>query len=73
MSKSDHSQKIEQQLLDAALSNHKAKTFKPGAAFIHCQECGVEIPKQRRMAIKNCNTCVDCQELIESNLKHYRA
>ncbi|MBB1386586.1 TraR/DksA family transcriptional regulator [Pseudoalteromonas sp. SG45-5] len=76
MSKLDDAQKIEQHLLDAALSLHHEQANKPGAAFEHCQECGIEIPAARRKAVKNCSTCVECQSLIESlneKQQHYRA
>ncbi len=72
MSKLDDAQKIEQHLLDAALSIQREKANTSGAAFMHCQECGIDIPKQRRDAIKNCSTCVDCQSLIEIQQQHYR-
>lgn len=72
MSKLDDAQKIEQHLLNAALSMHREQANKPGAAFEHCQECGITIPKQRREAVKNCSTCVDCQSLIEIKQQHYR-
>ena len=35
------------------------------AAATHCGECGERIPKARRAAVKNCNTCIDCQEFLE--------
>lgn len=73
MSRIDDAQRIEQHLREAAISTQLEKSNKPGVEFEHCQECGVDIPKARREAIKNCNTCVNCQELIESNQKHYRA
>jgi len=72
VSKLDDAQKIEQHLLDAALSIQREKSNTSGAAFIHCQECGIDIPKQRRDAVKNCSTCVDCQLLIEIQQQHYR-
>ncbi|PWS55988.1 TraR/DksA C4-type zinc finger protein [Pseudoalteromonas sp. meg-B1] len=72
MSKLDDAQKIEQHLLDAALSIQREKANTSGAAFMHCQECDIEIPKERRDAVKNCSTCVDCQSLIEIQLQHYR-
>jgi phage/conjugal plasmid C-4 type zinc finger TraR family protein len=72
VSKFDDAQKIEQHLLDAALSMQRQKANQPGAAFERCQECGIDIPKQRREAVKNCSTCVDCQSLIEIQQQHYR-
>ena len=72
MSKFDDAQKIDQHLLDAALSIQREQANKPGAEFLHCQECGIEIPAARRKAITNCSTCVDCQSLIEIRRQQYR-
>ena len=30
-----------------------------------CRVCGGEIPEDRRAAVPNCNTCIDCQIKIE--------
>ncbi|WP_304635524.1 TraR/DksA C4-type zinc finger protein [Pseudoalteromonas sp.] len=72
MSKFDDAQKIEQHLLDAALSIHREKNNKPGAEFTHCQECGIDIPAARRKAVKNCSTCIECQSLVEIKQRHYK-
>ena len=36
-----------------------------------CEECGEEIPQQRRESIKGVTRCVYCQELFERRLKGY--
>ena len=30
-----------------------------------CDECGDEIPEARRIAVKGCKLCIDCQTLTE--------
>lgn len=31
----------------------------------HCAECGDTIPEPRRAAVPGCQTCADCQSVIE--------
>ena len=31
----------------------------------HCAECGEDIPAPRRAAAPGCQTCADCQSVIE--------
>ena len=68
----DSAQQTSDFLLNAALREQQAKSQRGGVEFEHCQECGVEIPKARRAAIKNCSTCADCQHLIELKQKHFK-
>ncbi|MAD90268.1 MAG: conjugal transfer protein TraR [Pseudoalteromonas sp.] len=68
----DHAQRLAEQDLQRALDTNKAKFVGQDVDFMHCLECGVEIPKARREAIHSCKYCVDCQELIEHKAKHYR-
>ncbi|WP_462171103.1 TraR/DksA C4-type zinc finger protein [Pseudoalteromonas xiamenensis] len=68
----DNAQVIADLQLSIALNNQHHHSHPTGAEFIHCQECGDEIPKARREAIHNCATCADCQELLERQAKHFR-
>lgn len=34
-----------------------------------CDECGDEIPEQRRKAVEGCKFCIFCQEAMERNRK----
>ncbi len=34
-----------------------------------CEDCGDEIPEQRRIAIRGVTRCVHCQELVERKLR----
>ncbi len=72
MDKFDRAQCTDELLREAALAQQSARYNAPGAEFEHCQECGEQIPEQRREAIRNCSTCADCQQLIEEKQKHYR-
>jgi phage/conjugal plasmid C-4 type zinc finger TraR family protein len=38
----------------------------PGSPF--CASCGEEIAKERREALPNCFTCVECQDRIERGM-----
>lgn len=32
-----------------------------GVSLSECEECGVEIPQERRDAVKGCRLCTECQ------------
>ncbi|KAA8670172.1 DksA/TraR family C4-type zinc finger protein [Vibrio gigantis] len=36
-----------------------------GESLHYCDECGGEIPEQRRLAIKGVRFCVECQSMLE--------
>lgn len=36
-----------------------------GQSATHCEDCDCEIPEARRVAVKGCVRCVDCQEISE--------
>ena len=36
-----------------------------GPSLSHCDECGEEIPKARKLAVKGCKMCIDCQIVSE--------
>lgn len=49
-------------LLGAALQRHhqrRAGVATTSAEF--CEGCGVDIPEARRIAVRGCQRCVDCQ------------
>lgn len=41
-----------------------------GESAEYCEECGIDIPEKRRLAIKGVKYCVDCQGLFELKNKH---
>lgn len=49
--------------LEATLANRKQVTHTSTDPY--CEECGEEIPAQRREALPGCPTCVDCQQALE--------
>ncbi|WP_439147018.1 DksA/TraR family C4-type zinc finger protein [Vibrio sp.] len=36
-----------------------------GESLRYCDECGGEIPEQRRLAIKGIRFCIECQSMLE--------
>jgi len=50
-----------------ALTNHFAKQPKQTRlkSAEECRECGLAIIKARQEAVKGCQFCTDCQELID--------
>ncbi|EUM09786.1 MULTISPECIES: TraR/DksA family transcriptional regulator [Enterobacter cloacae complex] len=59
----DTAAEIEELQRNAALSAHRLNRSAVSAE--HCEECGEGIPAQRRAAVPGCQTCADCQSLIE--------
>lgn len=48
-------------------------TAKPGReSAMHCEDCGEDIPEERRVAVKGCTRCAGCQSIAEQKGKHYR-
>lgn len=35
----------------------------------HCEDCGGDIPEERRAAVPGCQMCADCQGIIELKRK----
>lgn len=55
--------------LEEALSHFKQpETARPSA--LHCRECGDAIPEARRLAVRGCTLCVDCQEDREKETRY---
>lgn len=36
-----------------------------GPSLENCEECGEEIPEARRLAVRGCKMCIDCQQRSE--------
>lgn len=61
----DEAQAYQERELERALSGRKV-LLPVGMSAVDCEECGDPIPEARRVAIAGVQTCVDCQQLIES-------
>lgn len=56
---------------DLALRQHfSERSSSPGA--LECQECGAEIPEQRRLKVPDATLCVDCKRAEEQRERMYR-
>ena len=43
-----------------------------GESAADCEECGVDIPEARRMAVPGCKLCRDCKEIEDAVGGRYR-
>ena len=59
----DTAAEIEELQRNAALSAHRLNRNAVSAE--HCAECGEDIPAPRRAAVPGCQTCAECQSVIE--------
>lgn len=50
-------------LLEVALARRPKLPTGPSAE--DCESCGVDIPQARREAVPGCQTCIECQTLID--------
>ncbi|KAA0016649.1 TraR/DksA family transcriptional regulator [Salinicola corii] len=58
--------------LSNALARHQLPVTVAGAMDIDCEDCGAEIPAQRRQAAPWATTCIDCQSIREARGRHVR-
>ncbi|HAW3351334.1 TPA: TraR/DksA family transcriptional regulator [Escherichia coli] len=63
----DTAAEIEELQRNAALSVHRIDRSAVSAE--HCEECGEDIPEARRIAVPGCQTCAECQGIIELKRK----
>ncbi|MFP2273264.1 TraR/DksA family transcriptional regulator [Enterobacter ludwigii] len=59
----DTAAEIEELQRNAALSAHRFNRNAVSAE--HCVKCGEDIPAPRRAAVPGCQTCAECQGVIE--------
>lgn len=59
----DTAAEIEELQRNAALSAHRLNHNAVSAE--HCAECGEPIPEPRRSGAPGCQTCAECQSIIE--------
>lgn len=53
--------------LEASLQNRKNYEL---ISALECEECGTEIPEQRRK-LGGVTLCIDCQSVLEAKQKHF--
>lgn len=51
-------QKLEEAQRQQALANLPRYE---GESALECEECGIQIPEARRLAVPGCRLCVDCK------------
>lgn len=63
----DQANELTQQRIDMAIAAHRIDRSAVSAE--HCEDCGVEIPEERRTAVPGCQMCAECQSLRELKIK----
>ncbi|MBN6079892.1 TraR/DksA C4-type zinc finger protein [Aggregatibacter actinomycetemcomitans] len=66
----DRAQELEQLQREIALKRRVTMTHQESA--LCCEDCGEEIPQQRRAAIRGVIRCVACQGNHERRLRNFR-
>ncbi|MFC3190784.1 TraR/DksA family transcriptional regulator [Pseudocitrobacter faecalis] len=59
----DSAAEIEELQRNFALSKHRRTGNLVSAEY--CEACGEDIPEPRRAAVPGCQTCAECQSVIE--------
>lgn len=59
----DQANELAQQRIDMTIAAHRINHNAVSAE--HCSECGEDIPAPRRAAVPGCQTCAECQSVIE--------
>lgn len=72
MDQFDRATELEELAREKAIAFQRRKV-KQGKSFEQCEECGVDIPLARQVAIAGVKTCVDCQTFNEKQGKLYGA
>lgn len=63
----DAANELAQQRLDQAIQAHRINRKAVSAEY--CEECCDPIPEARRIAVPGCQTCAECQGIIELKRK----
>lgn len=63
----DAASELEELQRQAAIQAHRIDHNAVSAE--HCEECGEDIPQARRVAVPGCQTCAECQGIIELKRK----
>lgn len=69
----DAAAELSERLLALHLAKHKAKaTSSCCVSLAECIDCGDPIPEARRLVVAGCDRCIECQQLIDQQARHYR-
>lgn len=60
------------ELAELELAERIAGRQYKGASAQFCDDCDEAIPEARREAVRGCQTCMDCQELLDLKSKGVR-
>ncbi len=63
----DQANELVEQNINNAIQAHRINRSAVSAEY--CEECGEAIPQARRVAVTGCQTCADCQSLLELKRK----
>ena len=63
----DLANELVEQNINHAIQAHRINRNAVSAEY--CEECGEEIPLARRVAVPGCQTCAECQGIIELKRK----
>ncbi len=63
----DQANDLVEQNINHAIQAHRINHNAVSAE--HCEECGEDIPQARRIAVPGCQTCAECQGIIELKRK----
>lgn len=66
----DQANELVEQNINNAIQAHRINRNAVSAEY--CEECGEDIPQARRIAVQGCQTCADCQAVIELKRKQGR-
>ncbi|UXY13382.1 TraR/DksA family transcriptional regulator [Kosakonia sp. ML.JS2a] len=59
----DQANELVEQNISQAIQAHRINRNAVSAE--HCEECGDPIPEARRIDVPSCQTCAECQGIIE--------
>lgn len=66
----DGAEQLEVEAVIQAGIIHARKQFNnQSESLLNCEECGKIIPEARRIALKGCRTCVECQTTLDTIFK----
>ncbi|HHL2824715.1 TPA: TraR/DksA family transcriptional regulator [Citrobacter murliniae] len=63
----DQANELVEQNINNAIQAHRINRNAVSAEY--CEECGESIPAARRVAVPGCQTCAECQQIIEIKRK----